>query len=1307
MSDYEERKPQGQQRAAAAPQIAYIPPLPIPDQAAMQLDLQQRTLERHQQFFATPDVAQRSSVTPVFEAAQVQRSFALQRQQSQLALQRQIEALSEGLPPHALQSALQRQAEQAGVPALPPIFSGPTRSQPSYADHAGRYAHEAVSLQRQADQHSGFVSMSAWPTIQQRAAQDLAQRFRSDTSPAIQRYAELGRSLALVQRQPQGKQVARVVLQRLPAGERPMVQRALDEAESEHQQYGEQDRKALELHALQRKLTEEDALASQAMPRGNGQPLPLAVQRRLAVGLNIPGEHLQTVRVHADPAAHSFAKSVNAIAATVGTDIFFQRGKLDTESAEGQELLAHEVTHTYQQVQGKVTGKGIDPDPGLEQEARDAGKRFASGVQKPMKRSLAAGTQLSARSFPSSVKPAVQRFSLGGAFNWAKGKAKSAVQSTEHAAQAARRAAQQAVRATERAAKRTAKAGAEAVHKADAFMQKAHRIAAQVGRNAVKEAVKARQAVNAKAKQFAAGVHAVTAQAGQLAGKARHLAAHATKTAFKEASSYGRHITGGARRLARDVRQYASSTARQAVSHARSYWHGVSSKGAALLSRAKQGVGDAWNSAKRGAANKYSALKRDARSLWRGAKQGGARFVKLAAKKRRQFARKAKRFAKQAAHTVKTRALAVGKGIASAVKHPGELAKSAWKFAGTQRKRFSAWYATPEGKAAFWKGVTLVAVGALTVASAGTLTLPALAAAGAISAAGGVAATMVGNKVYNAAAANKAKNDPTYTYQARSTFEGVSPGSIALDAAVGAFGGPVMKFAGNLAAKSALGVVKLIPGVAKGGGYLLAAPLRAGGKFAGRGLARITPGVLKDGARFVGRGLRFVGSGVRGAGRWVYGGGRTAVGKLGRGLSSGARKVWNAGSVRGVRRFARNTPGRLKGWARDTNVVKALKQLARSSNQKDKALLNALRSKLKNNAVGRGMGAANSWAKRQSLKASALSNNARTRAEDWVVSKASRMGERVKAARMTKLLSARYRTVQERVNAYITQNPDGYVTKGLVEFQKVGQQARQHFAELWTKETGELGKGMGKAYGPYGKAQTQMKELIGETPAWKKAVEERLKIETEREREKAFARALRERSLNDTPANRTRPAVLQGVEEIMGTRTAALTTRAETYTARHASRSMQDTTVGKLIAKESAEGREKLWGEQYKQRGLFGRAVGAAGYPLRQATEERGHNLSEFLKSMREDGLLSTLSAKYAESATESGSTLIQTDLKARLKKLYTASDSTTAPEKPLWKEWLEGTQEQFKEDNGLDWNKVPEDLKDNSPAKYFSEEGQ
>ncbi len=382
MSEYEERK-QGQQRAAAAPQTTYVPPLPIPDQAAIQLDLHQRAVQRYQQFFVTPAVAQRASAAPVLEAAQVQRAVALQRQQSQLALQRQIEALREGLPENALKAALQRQAEQSQVPALPPIFSGPTRSQPSYADHAQRYAHEAVSLQWQADQHSGFVSMSAWPTIQQRAAQDLAQRFRSDTSPATQRYAELGQSLALVQRQPNGKHVARVVLQRLPAGERPLVQRALDEAEGEHQQYGEQDLKALELHTLQRKLTEEASLAPQAMPRGSGQALPLAVQRQLEVGLNIPIEHLQAVRVHADPAAHSFAKSVNAIAATTGTNIFFQQGKLDTESVEGQELLAHEVTHTYQQAQGKVQGGGIDPDPGLEQEARDTGKTFARQAKTP------------------------------------------------------------------------------------------------------------------------------------------------------------------------------------------------------------------------------------------------------------------------------------------------------------------------------------------------------------------------------------------------------------------------------------------------------------------------------------------------------------------------------------------------------------------------------------------------------------------------------------------------------------------------------------------------------------------------------------------------------------------------------------------------------------------------------------------------------------------------------------------------------------------------------------------------------------
>lgn len=261
------------------------------------------------------------------------------------------------------------------MPALPFVFSDPTHTQPSYADHAQRYAHEAVSLQRQADQHGGFVSTSAWPSIQGRAAHDLIQRFRADPSPSVQRYADLGSSLALVQRQPNGKQVARVVLQRLPAGERPLVQRALEEAEKAHRAFQAQDQRALELHALQRQLAEEEPLAPQAVPRG-GQPLPLAVQRQLALGLNIPGEHLQSVRVHAGNEGHGFAKSVNAIAATMGTDIFFQQGKLDPESAEGRELLAHEVTHTWQQAQGKVQSGGIDPDPGLEQEAREAGRRF-------------------------------------------------------------------------------------------------------------------------------------------------------------------------------------------------------------------------------------------------------------------------------------------------------------------------------------------------------------------------------------------------------------------------------------------------------------------------------------------------------------------------------------------------------------------------------------------------------------------------------------------------------------------------------------------------------------------------------------------------------------------------------------------------------------------------------------------------------------------------------------------------------------------------------------------------------------------
>jgi Domain of unknown function (DUF4157) len=88
------------------------------------------------------------------------------------------------------------------------------------------------------------------------------------------------------------------------------------------------------------------------------------------------GQDFGDVRVHNDDAAHTSAKSVNAQAYTVGSDIVFQRDKYDPASDAGKHMLAHELTHVVQQRSGPVDGtpagggvKISDPSDRFEREA--------------------------------------------------------------------------------------------------------------------------------------------------------------------------------------------------------------------------------------------------------------------------------------------------------------------------------------------------------------------------------------------------------------------------------------------------------------------------------------------------------------------------------------------------------------------------------------------------------------------------------------------------------------------------------------------------------------------------------------------------------------------------------------------------------------------------------------------------------------------------------------------------------------------------------------------------------------------------
>ncbi|WP_164473517.1 eCIS core domain-containing protein [Deinococcus psychrotolerans] len=313
------------------------------------------------------------------QAASVLSALSLQREamqgvlQQQVSLQRQISDGQATLPSGAFEAALQRQAGPAPLtqrPSTPAQWVQAAQLEVQrVADPAKPGQPRWMSVQHR-DQHVGVLRS---------VGSQLAQGFKADRGPAVQRYADYGLQIATLQRQIQTSGIPRVVMSQIPASERPSLQRAMDEALQGLKEQDEQDQTALNIHALQRQLTDLNNQAEQPVMeriqarRGSGNPLPETVQRHLEAGLN---HNLSKVRIHDDSEADKLAKSVQAVAFTTGSDIYFQSGKFSPNTQSGLELIAHEVTHVKQQASGQV-GKGIDPDAGLEAQAQQMGKQMA------------------------------------------------------------------------------------------------------------------------------------------------------------------------------------------------------------------------------------------------------------------------------------------------------------------------------------------------------------------------------------------------------------------------------------------------------------------------------------------------------------------------------------------------------------------------------------------------------------------------------------------------------------------------------------------------------------------------------------------------------------------------------------------------------------------------------------------------------------------------------------------------------------------------------------------------------------------
>jgi Domain of unknown function (DUF4157) len=86
--------------------------------------------------------------------------------------------------------------------------------------------------------------------------------------------------------------------------------------------------------------------------RSPGQPLDVGTQAFMGSRF---GHDFSGVRVHTDERAAQSARSVNALAYTVGRDVVFGAGQYAPSTTAGKRLLAHELTHVVQQGRQSVT----------------------------------------------------------------------------------------------------------------------------------------------------------------------------------------------------------------------------------------------------------------------------------------------------------------------------------------------------------------------------------------------------------------------------------------------------------------------------------------------------------------------------------------------------------------------------------------------------------------------------------------------------------------------------------------------------------------------------------------------------------------------------------------------------------------------------------------------------------------------------------------------------------------------------------------------------------------------------------------
>jgi hypothetical protein len=101
-------------------------------------------------------------------------------------------------------------------------------------------------------------------------------------------------------------------------------------------------------HLLNTDANQIPPIVKDAVNNSNGRALDPMTREMME---SVFDQDFSRVRVHTDPIAAASAQTINALAYTVGSDIVFAPNQFAPNSANGQQLLAHELTHVVQQSQ--------------------------------------------------------------------------------------------------------------------------------------------------------------------------------------------------------------------------------------------------------------------------------------------------------------------------------------------------------------------------------------------------------------------------------------------------------------------------------------------------------------------------------------------------------------------------------------------------------------------------------------------------------------------------------------------------------------------------------------------------------------------------------------------------------------------------------------------------------------------------------------------------------------------------------------------------------------------------------------------